>query len=84
MSEQSVQTTFNVPRATLQTHLNEKVTLEANPGRMSRFTHQQERKLVDYARNRTDMGVRFTKKQFLVYAGQHAKTYGENFIGGKP
>ena len=30
------------------------------------------------------MGVQFAKKQFLVYAGQYAKKYGENFKGGKP
>ena len=32
MSHRAVQTTFNVPRATLQTRLNEKVTLGANRG----------------------------------------------------
>ena len=84
MSQRAVQTTFNVPRAILQTHLNEKVTLGANPGKMSRFTYQQKRKLVNYACNRLDVGVRFGKKRFLIYAGQYAKKYGENFKGGKP
>ena len=84
MSQPAVQTTFNVPLAKLQTHLNEKVTLDANPGRMSGFAYQQEIKVVDYACNWTDIGVRFDQKQFLIYPGQYAKTYGENFKGGKP
>jgi len=84
MSQETIQTTFNVSRPTLQTHLNEKVTLDANPGKMSRFTYQQEIKLMDFACNRTDIGVRFDKKQFLMYAGQFAKKYGENFNGGSP
>jgi len=62
-----------------QNHLNEKVTLEAKSGRMSRFKYQQERKLGDHACNWVDMGVRFGKKQFLIYVGQYAKKY-----GGKP
>jgi len=70
MSERAVQTTFNVPRARLQTHPNEKITLDANLGRMSRFTYQQERKLVNYACKRIDMGVQFGKKQVLLYASQ--------------
>ena len=76
MSQRAAQTTFSVPRAILQTHLNEKVTLGANPGKMSRFTYQQERKRVMYVCNLTDMGVRLsqTTKQFLIYAaGSYAK-----------
>ena len=73
MSHRAVQTTFNVPRATLQACPNEKVTFDANTGMMPRFTYQQVRKRVDDARNRTDMGVGFAKKQVLIYAGQHAK-----------
>jgi len=84
ISQRAAQTIFNVPRATLQTRLNGKVSLDAKPGRMSRFTYQQERKLVDYSCNRADMGVRFGKKQFLLYAGQYAKKYGAKFQGGKP
>jgi len=72
MSKWAVQTTFNVPRATLQTYIN-KVTVHANPGRISRFTYLQERKLIDYVSNRIDMAVRFGKKQFLLYTGQYAK-----------
>jgi len=66
MSQRAVQTIFNVPRATPQTRLNEKATLDANLGRMSIFTYQQERKLVDYAYNRTDMGIRFGKNVFHI------------------
>ena len=72
------QITFNVPRATLQTHFNEKVTLDANPWKMSRFTYQEERNLVDYACNRTDMGVRFDKNREVC------EKHGKNFKSGKP
>jgi len=77
MSQRAAQATFNVPWETLQTHLNDNVTLNAKLGRMSRFTYQQEGKPVDYACNRTDMGMGFGKKQFLLYAGV-------KFKGGKP
>ena len=84
MSQQAVQTTFNVPRETLQTHLKWKVTFDAKPGRMSWFTYQRKRKLVDYPCNREDMDVGFGKKQFLIYAGQYAKKYSVKLKGGKP
>jgi len=84
MCQRAAQPTFNVSRATLQTHHNEKVTLDAKPERISRFTYQQERKLVDYACNWADMGgVRLGKKQFLLYAGQNAKKNGVKFKGGR-
>jgi len=51
---------------------------------MSRFTYQQERKLVNYACNRIDIGVPFGKKQVLIYAGQYAKKYDDTFKGGRP
>jgi len=44
ISQRTALTTFNVPPATLQTCLNEKVTLDAKPGRLSRFMYQQQKK----------------------------------------
>ena len=62
-----------VSRATLQSHLNEKVTFNAIPWRMLRFTYQQESNLVDYVFNQTD-GCRIRKETVLdiywaVYIG---------------
>jgi len=44
--------------------LKEKITLDAILGRISKFTYQLEKKLVNYARSRTYMGIQFGKNSF--------------------
>ena len=42
-------------------------------GRPTLLSEDQENKLVDYACNRANLGMGFSKQQFLRYAGAYAK-----------
>ena len=75
---------FQVPRSTLQDRLSNRVTPGMTPGRKTKLSNEQEKKLVDYACNRAKMGTGFRKQQFLRYSNAYAKKYDITFKNGLP
>ena len=56
---------FGIPRATIQDRLHGRTPLECDTGRPTKLSKEDEDKLVDFASNRSSMGLGFNKKTFL-------------------
>ena len=54
-----------VPRTTLHDRLDGQVDLNAKPGRKALLSETEEKKLIDYASNRAQLGIGFSKNSFL-------------------
>jgi hypothetical protein len=70
---------FKVPRSTLRDCLKNRVSLDAKPGRKPMLTEVKEKKLIDYASNRAQLGIGFGKHSFLKYAASLAAKYRKPF-----
>ena len=64
--------TFHIPRCTFQMRLAAKTEEGTKPGRPTMLSHDQEKKIVDYACNCAAMRIRFAQQQFIKYAGNLA------------
>lgn len=69
MSERKASQVYCAPRSTLQSRMKGVRDIKPKLGRKPVFVDDDERKLVDFACNRAQMGIGFGKHQFLKYAG---------------
>jgi len=79
ISQREACKTFHIPRCTLQMRLAGKTEEGTKPGRPTALSHDQEKKLVDYACNRAAMGIGFGRRQFIKYAGNLAAKHRVHF-----
>ncbi|XP_074662728.1 uncharacterized protein LOC141915188 [Tubulanus polymorphus] len=75
---------FGVPRSTLQDIIKGRIEMGAKIGGQPTLNHEEERELVDFACNRSQMGMGFNKQTLLRYAGKIADKKGKPFLGGNP
>lgn len=73
-----------VPKSTLHDRVRGKVEQGSRPGPPPKLSHEDERKLVDYAAKRASQGLGFGKKPFLKYAGNLASKRHTPFKNQKP
>lgn len=84
ISQREACKTFHIPRCTLQMRLAGKTEEGTKAGRPTMLSHDQEKKLVDYACNRAAMGIGFGRRQFIKYAGNLAAKHRVHFKRGQP
>ena len=75
---------YEVPRTTLRDRLDGRVDLNAKPGRKALLSDTEEKKLIDYASYRAQLGIGFGKNSFLKYAANLAKKYRKPFKNSYP
>jgi len=79
MSQRMASKVYGVPRCTLHTRVTGKTEIGAKPGHPTKLSFDQEKKLVDYASNRAELGIGFGKRPFLNYAHQFAEKHSVRF-----
>lgn len=84
MSIRKASTVFNVPRSSLQDRIHGRSEIKPKLGRRTLLSAQDENKLVDFACNRSTLGIGFGKRQFMQYATDLAKKRQIRFANNKP
>lgn len=74
----------NVPHSTLWDRVSNRVPLTAKDGGKSKLTHEDEKKLIEYAQDRASKGIGFSKSNFFRFAGDLAYKRGTPFKNGCP
>lgn len=74
----------NVPHSTLWDRVSNRVPLTAKDGGKSKLTHEDEKKLIEYAQDRASKGIGFSKSNFFRFAGDFAYKRGTPFKNGCP
>ncbi|XP_060555543.1 uncharacterized protein LOC132716309 [Ruditapes philippinarum] len=64
---------YGVPKSSLSDRYTGKVQEGSKWGRKTIFTYQEERNLIEHAMKRADLGIGFTKSNFLRFVGNYAK-----------
>lgn len=75
---------YNVPKSTLHDHVTGRVKEGAINGKTPVPTAEEEKQLLSSATERAEMGVGFSKRNFLRAAGALAKKSGVSFKNGAP
>lgn len=84
LSIRKASTVFNVPRSSLQDRFHGRQEIKPKLGRKTLLAAEDENKLVDFACNRSTLGIGFGKKQFMQYAADLAKKRKVKFANNKP
>nr|XP_034317011.1 uncharacterized protein LOC117686289 [Crassostrea gigas] len=75
---------YNVPKSTLHDHVTDRVKDGAVNGKTPVLTADEEKQLLKSATERAEMGVGFSKRNFLRAAGALARKRGVSFKNGAP
>lgn len=75
---------YNVPKSTLHDHVTEKVKERTVYEKTPVLTADDEKQLLKSATERAEMGVGFSKRNFLRAAGALARKRGVSFKNGAP
>lgn len=75
---------YNVPKSTLHDHVTDRVKEGAVNGKTPVLTADEEKQLLKSATERAEMGVGFSKRNFLRAAGALARKRGVSFKNGAP
>jgi hypothetical protein len=75
---------YKVPKSSLSDRVTGKIAEGARWGRQPIFNQEDETEMVDVAIKRADMGIGFSKPNFLRFAGAVAKTKGIVLKSGIP
>jgi hypothetical protein len=74
---------YSVPKSTLSDRTTGKIVEGAKWGRESIIQRSTEQDMIDVAKDRADMGVGFSKSNFLRFASTVAQKDGKGFKNGK-
>ncbi|XP_069122425.1 uncharacterized protein [Argopecten irradians] len=74
--------TYSVPKSTLSDRVTGKVLEGARMGKKKIFSDIEERELIACAKDRADMGIGFSKENFLRFAGAYASKKAIKINGG--
>ncbi|XP_053383045.1 uncharacterized protein LOC128549707 [Mercenaria mercenaria] len=69
----------SVPVTTLHNRVSGRITMGAKWGKTTLLPLAKEKELINYALQRAEMGIGFSKETFLRFAGQFAKSEGVTF-----
>jgi hypothetical protein len=75
---------YSVPKSTLSDRTTGKIAEGAKWGRESFIQRSTEQEMIDAAKDRADMGVGFSKSNFLHFASTVAQKDSKGFKNGKP